>query len=83
MNSVKAKPGWIALLFVLGFVTLNPPIVRIFDMGINTTLFGLPILYTTLFGIWLVLIILMRWLSLHLENTPHTGKKEASTIKEH
>lgn len=44
-------------LFILGVVCLSPPLMLIFDS--QTRVFGVPLLYLYLFGIWAILIILL------------------------
>ncbi len=44
-------------LFLLAFLALNPPILSIFSA--ETILFGIPLLYLYLFGVWGVIIALM------------------------
>ena len=44
-------------LFLLGFILLNYPILSIFNLEIF--LFGIPILYLYLFSVWMLLIILI------------------------
>jgi len=62
---VKAVGAKLIVLFVLGAVVLNFPVLAIFNRG--ATLLGLPVLYLYLFGIWVVGIIAvwalarMRW----------------------
>ena len=44
-------------LFALGLLVFNPPLLSIFS--VETTLFGLPLLYLYLFSAWIVLIGLL------------------------
>lgn len=44
-------------LFALGLLILNPPLLSIFS--VETSFFGLPLLYLYLFGVWAMLIVLM------------------------
>lgn len=55
------RPGIVrerfAALFLLGFLLLNPPLLAIFN--IELFVFGIPLLYAYLFGVWLALIALV------------------------
>ncbi len=51
----------IAVLFILGVVLFNKPMLNIFDVGARQTLFGIPLLYVYLFAAWGALIALMAW----------------------
>ena len=44
-------------LFLLAFLALNPPILSIFSA--ETILFGIPLLYLYLFGVWGLIIALV------------------------
>ena len=46
-------------LFLLGLVLFNPLVLRVFDVGARTTVFGIPLLYLYLFVGWAVLVGLM------------------------
>jgi len=46
-------------VFLLGLVLFNPLVLRIFDAGAETTVFGIPLLYLYLFVGWAVLVGLM------------------------
>jgi hypothetical protein len=48
-------------LFGLGVLLFNPLVVRIFDGGAATTVFGVPLLYFYLFAGWALLIALLAW----------------------
>jgi hypothetical protein len=48
MNETGSK---LALLFVVGAVVLNFPVLAIFNR--STTVAGVPLLYVYLFGVWL------------------------------
>lgn len=62
MSGVREK---LALLFVLGAVLTNFPVLAIFDR--TDTLAGVPLLYVYLFGVWaagiaaIVLLARKRW----------------------
>lgn len=43
-------------LFLLAMVTFNPPLLRVFGTG--DTLFGWPLLYVYLMGVWAGVIVL-------------------------
>ena len=47
---MKAVSGKLVLLFVVGTLLLNFPVLAIFDRA--TTVGGVPILYLYLFGLW-------------------------------
>ena len=44
-------------IFILGFILLNYPILSIFNT--EAFLFGIPILYLYLFSVWMLLIIMV------------------------
>jgi hypothetical protein len=44
-------------LFVLGWLLFSFPLLSLFNTG--GTVFGIPVLYAWLFGVWAVLIALM------------------------
>jgi hypothetical protein len=46
-------------IFVLGIVLFNPLFIRLFDRGLDTTVFGVPLLFLYLFGGWAMLIALL------------------------
>ncbi|MEO5372864.1 MAG: hypothetical protein H7840_01150 [Alphaproteobacteria bacterium] len=46
-----------AALFVLGWLGFNPPLLTAFDG--NAMVFGVPVLYVSLFAGWLLLIVLL------------------------
>ena len=48
-------------LFLLGFVLFNYPIVSLFN--IEAELLGIPILYHYCFGAWLLVIVLIRYVT--------------------
>jgi hypothetical protein len=59
-------------LFLLGFVLLNYPILSLLNLHIFV--FGLPLLYIYIFGIWGLLILLSAWATTRRsrENTEHS-----------
>ncbi len=48
-------------LFLLGFVLFNYPIVSLFN--IEAALFGIPVLYYYCFCAWLLVIVLIRYVT--------------------
>lgn len=48
-------------LFLLGFVLFNYPIISLFN--IEAELIGIPILYHYCFGAWLLVIVLIRYIT--------------------
>jgi hypothetical protein len=55
-------------LFVLGCLVLTYPLMALFNR--SGMVFGIPLLYAYLFGVWAVLIALAAW-------TVHRGRGEA------
>lgn len=49
----------LSALFVLGVVLFSPLVMRIFDVGSERMLFGIPLLYFYTFCAWALLIVLM------------------------
>ncbi len=56
MTPENKKTKRLVALFLFGFVFLNYPILSLFNIKI--TLFGLPLLYIYIFGVWSLLIFL-------------------------
>jgi hypothetical protein len=56
MSPENRKSKRLVALFLLGFVLLNFPVLSLFNADL--TLFGLPLLYVYIFGIWGLLILL-------------------------
>jgi hypothetical protein len=56
MTPENKKTKRLVALFLFGFVLLNYPILSL--LNINITIFGLPLLYIYIFGIWSLLIFL-------------------------
>ena len=56
-------------LFLLGFVLFNYPIISLFN--IDAELLGIPILYHYCFGAWLMVIVLIRYVT----RSPKRGSK--------
>jgi hypothetical protein len=48
-------------LFVLGGIAINYPLLALFSR--SQTLFGIPMLYVYLFGVWLGFIVLLAFAS--------------------
>ena len=46
-------------VFTLGALLLNAPLIGIFDRP--EMLFGMPLLYVYVFGVWIALIALIAW----------------------
>jgi hypothetical protein len=51
----------LAALFLLGCILFNFPILALFNHP--GEVFGVPVLYAWLFGVWLALIALMAWIA--------------------
>ena len=56
MTPENKKSKRLVALFLFGFLLLNYPILSL--LNINITVFGLPLLYIYIFGIWGLLIFL-------------------------
>jgi hypothetical protein len=56
MTPENQKSKRLVALFLFGFVFLNYPILSLFN--IKMTVFGLPLLYIYIFGVWGLLIFL-------------------------
>ncbi len=54
MTSLAAKARRLVGLFLLGAVLFNYPVLSLFNR--QTSLFGIPVLFLYLFGVWAVLI---------------------------
>jgi len=61
MTPENKKSKRLVALFLLGFVLLNYPILSLLNLDIFV--FGLPLLYVYIFGIWAVLILLSAWVT--------------------
>lgn len=63
---------WLLALFVVGVLVFNYPLLDVFDRPL--LVFGVPLLYLYLYGIWLVLIVaLALWLSRGAEDDEPGG----------
>ena len=56
MTPENKKSKRLVALFLFGFVFLNYPILSL--LNINISVFGLPLLYIYIFGVWGLLIFL-------------------------
>jgi len=56
MTPENKKSKRLVALFLFGFVLLNYPILSL--LNLNITVFGLPLLYIYIFGVWGLLIFL-------------------------
>lgn len=59
MNRYSLTGQRLAATFLLGCVLLNYPILYLFNT--RDEVFGIPVLYTFVFGAWLLLVALMAW----------------------
>ncbi len=57
MTSLAAKARRLVGIFLLGAVLFNYPILSLVNR--DSLLFGIPVLYLYLFGVWAVLILLI------------------------
>ncbi len=75
MTPENKKNKRLVALFLLGFVLLNYPILSL--LNINITIFGLPLIYIYIFGVWGLLIFLSALVvgrsSEHLNNSIDSG----------
>ena len=75
MSPENRKSKRLVALFLLGLVLLNYPILSL--LNINITVFGLPLVYIYIFGIWGMLIFLtalvMSPSKEHLNNSVMSG----------
>ena len=67
-DSVKSRR--LVGLFLLGFVLFNYPIFSLFS--IETELLGIPILYLYCFSAWLLVIVLIRYVTRRRQQLPKT-----------
>lgn len=58
-------------LFLLGIVCFSPPLMLIFDSEIR--LFGIPLLYLYLFGVWALIIVLLACATERATSDEHGG----------
>ena len=72
MTPESKKNKRLVALFLFGCVLLNYPIISLFNL--NVFVFGLPLLYIYIFGIWGLLILLSAWVTRvrSRENTDHS-----------
>ncbi len=57
MNRSRLTAQRLVALFLLGCLLFNFPLLALFNRG--GEVFGVPLLYAYIFGVWLALIILM------------------------
>ncbi|MEX0731890.1 MAG: hypothetical protein WED00_18550 [Aquisalimonadaceae bacterium] len=60
MNETPRHRDRLVVLFLLGFLAFNYPLLSLF--ATDDRVFGLPVLYVYLFSIWGVFIFLTWWL---------------------
>ncbi len=78
-------PGWepvsdkIGALFLLGLALFFPPLLNVFDVGTDITVFGIPLLFFYLFFAWAVLIGLMAFV---IERPARDGERPAIPTSE-
>jgi hypothetical protein len=53
------RPQRTIAVALLAVVLFNQPLLRVFDHGAKTTVFGLPVIYVYLFAAWALVIALM------------------------
>lgn len=53
------RPQRTIAVALLAIVLFNQPLLRVFDHGAKTTVFGLPVIYVYLFAAWALVIALM------------------------
>jgi hypothetical protein len=72
MTPENKKSKRLVALFLFGFVLLNYPILSLLNLDIF--LFGLPLAYIYIFGIWSILILLSAWVTMRRsrENTDYS-----------
>ncbi|MBK8175623.1 MAG: hypothetical protein IPK66_10285 [Rhodospirillales bacterium] len=51
----------LAAIFCLGVILYSPLVIKLFDRGADTTVFGLPLLFFFFFASWALLIVLIGW----------------------
>ncbi len=57
MNSNTVRNKRLIALFLLGYILLNNPILSLFNLP--RLIFGIPLLFFYIFGVWILLIILV------------------------
>jgi hypothetical protein len=62
MTPENKKSKRLVALFLFGFVLLNYPILSLLNLDIFV--FGLPLAYIYIFGIWSLLILLSAWVTM-------------------
>lgn len=56
MNGPDVRIDRLVAAFLLGAVVLNPPLLIVFDVGSEITVFGIPVLFVYVFAAWLAVI---------------------------
>lgn len=78
MDNKGTTYAWAIALFVVGFLILNPPLIRIFSPVHGQLIFGFPVLFACIFIAWFVLIAAIFTLSCCLPRkvgTPQDNQK--------
>lgn len=76
MANRRRSEGFGFFLPILGAILIMPPIVHLFDRG--GVIFGLPIIFTYLFGVWLFLVLAAFALSRLLPREDPVQRQERS-----
>lgn len=74
MANRRRSEGFGFFLPILGVILIMPPIVHLFDRGGGV--FGLPIIFTYLFGVWLFMIVSAFILSRRLPRDDPSARPE-------
>jgi predicted permease len=61
MNRSRLTAQRLVALFLLGCLLFNFPLLALFNR--NSEVFGIPLLYAYIFGVWLALIALMAFVA--------------------
>jgi predicted permease len=61
MNRSRLTAQRLVALFLLGCLLFNFPLLALFNR--SSEVFGIPLLYAYIFGVWLVLIALMAFVA--------------------
>ncbi len=59
MQPAPFRTDWMIAAFLLGLLLFNRPFIEIFDVGAETTVLGIPLLFLYIFAAWSVVIALM------------------------
>lgn len=68
MNSDSVRCKRFIALFLLGYILLNNPILSLFNLP--RILWGIPLLFFYIFGVWIVLIVLVALIISSKAGTP-------------